>query len=243
MTRASRPYWPHSNPSPPEQHGTAVCAAGCTLPGRHDDDACSGVDCPGCQGAPAHTGPCCRRCERTLTAALEQAPGVYDDLAEELRRSGGAVEGHGTPSPPCIDPAVADARAQLLAVTCSWCRVLCEERNLTPPDPAIGLVCVRLLVHADWLVAQPWADEAIDEIVTAFRTARWLVQPSGRRRFPVAPCTVTGCAGTLIALVADTDSLLPSELVCNADDDHRWSSDRWVRLGRTIHVEDVVDAR
>jgi hypothetical protein len=80
--------------------------------------------------------------------------------------------------------------------------------------------------HAEWLAACDYADEASDELAGLASRAYGLAYPSGTRRVEVGPCPL--CEGTLTAIVRATDGVLPSEVVCDRDEDpHRWAADQW----------------
>jgi hypothetical protein len=52
--------------------------------------------------------------------------------------------------------------------------------------------------------------------------------------FPIGGCPHDGCAGTIKAILRRVDSLLPSSLQCDADEEHLWPADQWVALGRKL---------
>ncbi len=109
-----------------------------------------------------------------------------------------------------------------------------EDRglHLGPRNAEPAATAAFLAVHLDWLCAQPFVDEFAAEMLGLARTARALVYPSGRRTFPVGPCTeVTSCdvatrleqrcPGRLRAILHGdegtraTDRALPHSLNCS----------------------------
>jgi hypothetical protein len=113
---------------------------------------------------------------------------------------------------------------------------------------AIGAYLAK---HAEWLAAHPAADDAVTELHDlAHGEARRIAYPGGGRRFPIpgpdghARCpektavddteTLEPCPGTLWTILRRDASLLPSEVVCNHDETHRWPTSRWLKLGALI---------
>jgi hypothetical protein len=65
--------------------------------------------------------------------------------------------------------------------------------------------------------------------------------PGGTRVTEVGACPrevvddmALRCTGTLRAIVRPTETLLPSEVVCDADPEHRWDSTQWRQLDRLV---------
>lgn len=94
-----------------------------------------------------------------------------------------------------------------------------------------------------WLAAHEEAGQFATELGDLVATGRSLRQASGTRIIEVGPCpqkthhdddTVTACPGKLRALLRLEASLLPSEVHCDADEDHIWDSTQWMKLGRTM---------
>lgn len=103
---------------------------------------------------------------------------------------------------------------------------------------------------ADWLAAHQQAAEysaALGELARqAFRTAF----PTGTRFFELpglngerlmaCPETVAGeegdeaCPGNLWTIVRRDGDRLPSQIMCNHDDEHQWPSSQWLKFGRRM---------
>lgn len=111
----------------------------------------------------------CPRCYTRLRRSLADIIALWPLLPVMLEPSssgGGSATGKPGSRPPCnidvID--ITDQRSQPSQQLTSWARVIIEDRNLSPRT-LDGEQAARLLtVHLDWLAAQPFADEAADEI-------------------------------------------------------------------------------
>lgn len=156
---------------------------------------------------------------------------------------------------------VGNARHHIRNALTTWVRIVTDERGLTLPtvdvpqalspgfigpprlrryvDNRLGTLGALIARHAVWLAASPYADEVATELHDLAATGRRLAYPSGTRSFAVAPCPQVAdgspCAGQVRAVVRATDALLPSALVCDADDTHTWPASAWRQLGRAIH--------
>lgn len=216
---------------------TAVTPHQCVMPHRDDRPVRA---TPGLHLCPGH--------HRRLAEDLDALPALYDDLADRLTGTTTGTTGRvtGTTTPGLhLDPEVARVRAEIRDRLISWTRAVCEERGLLgPSDPAPHTLAAWLsgADRVDWCAGQDWADEYADDIGRLARDARGLLQPSGSRRFKVAPCpqTVQGddgqqtaCTGTIYAVLRAADSLLPSELACSTCGT-TWPAREWSTLGRHI---------
>lgn len=237
----------------------------CGEPGEHYDD-CDGTGCRGCvprQTAPGKT--LCRECTRQLGRDIPAAAALDRELLERLTGSG-AGEGGKTSNPPGSrqpDERPLWARAEIRNALAGWCRIVCEERDVaaparltllqrpegfigplpvvrTPDDSPVGMAAF-LVRHLDWLAGHDAADELADTFADlAHGRPRRIAYPTGVRVVKIAPCPhVVGagrCEGAIKAIVRPTDALLPTELVCDVDDTHRWSSTQWARLRRQLRA-------
>jgi hypothetical protein len=109
-----------------------------------------------------------------------------------------------------------------------------EERRLTPPQRTVGDLTRFLLGNLSWLAAHPAAPELSREVTETARIARRVADPQPLHRVPVGDCVEPGCRGSLAALVRSGGDRLSGEVVCSADDAHRWSTQDWARLGSRI---------
>lgn len=189
----------------------------------------------------------CLGCLDRLERALAELPANYADLARRLAPSGGKggpqVTGTRERALP-IDPTVADHREHIARTLVSWALMVAEERGIHPPthnDPDV--TAPWLLVHLRWACAQPWIDDYAAELAALRGRAMALLYPNGRRRVAVGLCIEEGCEGALVATVAPTDDLLPSEIACTMEESHVWTPGRWPELGRRLHGAAGFDAR
>lgn len=130
-----------------------------------------------------------------------------------------------------------------------------ERRNPVGGGPGRGEPSCRVLgayvaKHAGpdgayWLAAHRGVAGEVSEELDELRRRAWSVAyPTGTRVVEVGPCprnvdnedgyTYTHCSGTLRAIVRPADQMLPSEVVCDADPEHRWSSSEWRQLDRLV---------
>jgi len=208
----------------------------CRIPGRHGED-CEGGDCRGCQRARAADGLrlCTRDTERIGQDAIAAAE-LYDELA--LRLAGGSGSGEpvsGTSDTTRLpNPAAVEARATVRHVLVGWCRLISEERGFLLPPDTVEAMAAYIMVSATWLAATDYAAEVADELRDLRRQAWRVAYPSGARVIEIAPCPQPGCGGTVKAIVRPKDSLLPSELVCDACEEHRWPAGQWHSFRRAV---------
>lgn len=207
----------------------------------------------------------CVICRMRLVDNLRDLPRLYDELALRLASVGGGgepVSGNAREPGLNLSGPVADHRDLMRHTVASWCRVVVEDRGVTPPGgrwvlrglpPGVegplarvwmpgtddlSILAPWLVTHGDWLAHREFAADVHGEVWDLRRRAWSLAYPSGRKRYEVAACpeTVDGqrCGGTLWATIAQVDSLLPSALVCDASEEHVWSAEQWMTLGRKI---------
>ena len=112
----------------------------------------------------------CERCLARLRTDLAAIVSLWGLLAEMVTPgnggSSGAAAGKPGSRPPCsldiLD--ITDPRGAVCQQIGGWARMVIEERQLAAA-PADAEQAARLLtIHADWVAAQPWADEACAEI-------------------------------------------------------------------------------
>lgn len=119
----------------------------------------------------------CHRCRRNLGRHLGTIAGLWPLLTVMAQPSGGTSGGPGGKPgsrPPCrldvLD--ITDPRGTIAQQLTSWARVVIEDRQLSPRS-LDGEQAARLLaIHADWIAAQPFADELLGEIRTCAHDIR-----------------------------------------------------------------------
>lgn len=181
----------------------------------------------------------CRACHDSLVTALEKLPGLYRECGRLLagsdrprdRTSGGPLPG--LP----FNAAAADARDSILRVLASWSGLVVEQRHVTAPRRTVGALAGFLGRHVDWVAAQSIACDVTDEVAELVRSARRVAYPRPLRRVPVGACVEVGCGGGLFAVVDPDEALLPSEICCDTDPQHRWPAHRWTQLRRSMSTE------
>lgn len=119
------------------------------------------------------------------------------------------------------------------------------------PADTMADLATFIVRSATWLAATPYASDVSMELDELRRAAWSVAYPSGARRISPGRCPepaarpddligpMSPCPGALVGIMRPTDSLLPSELICSADPEHRWTSGEWRALGRRIDPEAV----
>lgn len=224
----------------------------CRVPGRQHRDGCDGEQCT-CLRAQAADGlKLCRHHTDRIGSDAQDLAQLYDELA--LRLLGGTGMGErvgGTPDDTRVpNPAAVEVRTEIRHVLVAWCRLVAEERGFALPADDVEAMGAYVARSATWLAATEYADEVAGEL-GALRSRAWgVAYPSGTRTIEIAPCpmlilieapddpnwvpTLVRCGGTVRAVLRRTDALLPSELVCDADDGHRWGAAQWHAFGRAV---------
>lgn len=179
-------------------------------------------------------------------ANLARIPLAYAAAVQELgRRSGSGPKVTGTRTPPLpFDVDVSDTLASVHAVLASWTLLALEEHpdGLHAPASTTPALAGFLATHADWCLAQSWADDLVAEVASEHARLRRVIQPTTRRRVTLGTCpTVLAdtsvCGGLLdavIDLVGDDEQGI--ELGC----EHcgaTWPADTWRTLARTLRGE------
>lgn len=133
----------------------------------------------------------------------------------------------------------------------AWSGVVTQGRDVTPPPFRPADMARFLARHTDWICAQDWIpdlwadllDDPAAEITperdwrALAQQARTLLQPAGRRRSGLGECP--NCGGLLVALIRDTDDLLPGKVWCERCG-AQWAPDAWHRLGKRIRAKETA---
>lgn len=171
---------------------------------RHDPD------CRGCM--PASSAPGARVCLACVDRAYGVLSGVdgsetgdpdrpsivelYDECAEPARAaSGPRVRGGSTEARLALADAPRWSREWTHGVLLQWCRILAEPapsgRSLTAParDNTVKALVVRLLAHADWILAHPeHADQFVHDLRAIYRDALATARPQGPAGITLGAC-------------------------------------------------------
>lgn len=217
---------------------TRACPRGCTL--DQHAPACSDTACSGCLPRSCTPGRwLCSSCLTRLRRDLDRLPRLYDELEWMLHRHtpglGHRVSGGETPL--YVAEPVVEWRHQIAYDARWWAVKTAGSRRVhPPPNVAVRASCRFLAVHADWATTQPWAHALAEVMAGLAGRAYRLAYPNGRRRVPVGGCRCLedGCTGTLTALIAPLDDLLPAVIQCGDNPEHVWPSSDWLKLGRRL---------
>lgn len=139
----------------------------------------------------------CGACAAELRRALESVPDLAQELETTLTRqtsSGGAGSGSETPLP--YDPRATEAGDVLRSALVGWVRALQEEHAEGWPADTLPDMSAWLLERHQRLVGHAAAEEAVEEITTAVRAARRVIDRAPDSVF-AGPCP--GCSSALYA--------------------------------------------
>lgn len=223
-----------------------LCSATCRIPNRHRDGCAT--DCLGClPGRAADGARICQFHTERLAADATGSAELYDELAYSVMPSGGTSSqpiGRSSDGPPAPRDKVVEIRTEIRHVLASWCRLIGEERGIQLPADEVSAMGAYVAKHATWLAAHGAAGEVSDELGSLRRRAWSIAYPNGTKVVEVGPCPRSvlidegverDCSGTLRAIMRPRDEgLLPSEVVCDVDPEHRWASSEWRQLDRLV---------
>ncbi len=219
------------------------------------DETESYCPCPHADERPRHSSResvLCQGHVARLQRTLEEL-GRFDAEADQAsydskvaRHDGAPLTGTGERPMP-IDPRIADLRVDARDILTAWCRLVAEERHLSPPRVRLTALCAFLERNLAWVVGQDWIDEFAAETFDLGSKAHGILRPSGNRQFPVGECveTVDGerCPGTMWALLTPSDSnfMAAAELVCDQCECRVHSAD-WVQYGHRLKKMEAGEA-
>ncbi|MFH7597486.1 hypothetical protein WDV06_20630 [Streptomyces racemochromogenes] len=198
----------------------------------------------------AEGGRLCRPCREHLDAGLAELVHLYEECGRMLagaapgslreRTTGGELPG--LP----FNGAAADVRARMVSVLGSWSGLVAQERGFAPPPRTVAALSAFLRRNGDWLVAHPAAAEATEEIARLVRAGRRAAFPDPTRSIRLGTCPEPGCSGSLTVAVRgadrDTGRDAGRAVVCDADPAHRWTSDQWSGLSRSMEADERTAA-
>lgn len=230
------------------KHQPLCTAARCAAQGRHLTD-CTDEHCRGCLPWQAADGRylCeihARRIgEDALTIALR-----YADLGRVLTSTGSAlgdiVSGSKKETGMQLNDRAAEMRMIIKHRLVALARMISEDRGFALPEDRVPALARYVAANAPWLAAHPAAGDFSEELADAASDGFRIAYPTGARRYqlrdpenhPVG-CKETveddqPCPGTLWTVLRRTDSLLPSELVCDHDQEHYVPAEKWMSFGK-----------
>ncbi|NLU68569.1 hypothetical protein [Streptomyces sp. HNM0574] len=175
-----------------------------------------------------------------MAAEIRELPRLYGACEQIL----GGGKGHEVPSSTPRGPATgmpfnnaaSEVRSAILSTLGSWSALVAEERRMPRPRRTVRDLAAHLERHHDWLCRHPAAGELSEEVSRLARWAFRVADPDPQRRIPVGTCVEVGCRGAMAAFVRPDAPGSMAEIRCDADPDHRWAGDEWMRLGhRMLH--------
>ncbi|MEU3408800.1 hypothetical protein ABZ766_33305 [Streptomyces sp. NPDC006670] len=186
----------------------------------------------------AATGRLCRPCREHLDAGLAELAHLYEECGRMLagaapgslreRTTGGDLPG--LP----FNGAAADVRARMVSVLGSWSGLVAQERGFASPPRHVAALTAFLRRNGDWLAAHPAAAEATEEVARLVRAGRRAAFPEPARSIRLGACPEAGCSGSLTVAVRHSGDDSGQPVVCDAAPAHRWTSDQWSELSRTM---------
>lgn len=220
-----------------------LCVAeDCRAPGQHA--GCTDERCPGCvpRMAADKVWLCLWHMEHLRVDAIEAAR-LHGELALVLAGGGGGgprVSGGTVDKSLNLNVLAAEVRATIRATLVAWARLISEERGFALPENRITAIGAYVARDPEWLASREVdiARSAARELAELVQIARPVAYPGGTRRFRVAGCPE--CGGDLMAVLRREDSLVPQEVVCAENPEHRWDRLRWLALGAAT-VRPVAD--
>ncbi|MEV0259694.1 hypothetical protein AB0H82_36285 [Streptomyces sp. NPDC050732] len=93
-----------------------------------------------------------------------------------------------------------DARSNIVAILESWAGYVAEELGTTPPTRSVPHLACFLLLHLEWLTAQPPAPDFAEEIHGLHVELLRVIEPDRGDGDPLTrQCVVDSCTGTIVA--------------------------------------------
>jgi hypothetical protein len=181
-----------------------------------------------------------------LTDALAAIARWYPATADPPRIQVSQTQfAYGSKPPLAAD--VLSLRAETIDALTKWATLVQQERDLHTFIAASDVPALTsfLAAHASWLAGcgdeGRYAAHELGHI--AYRLEQIVRQTMPARVKRIAPCPEPGCTGILEAVVRKDEDLLPSNVYCSVDRDHRWDPHEWQALGRRtrppLHLEGV----
>jgi hypothetical protein len=147
-----------------------------------------------------------------------------------------------------------DIRTEIRHVLAATCRRISDERGIRLPADEVSAMGGYVAKHATWLAAHSVAGEVADELSSLRRRAWGIAYPNGTKVLTAGTCPLGAhvvceelpagfigppmaveMSGTLHAILRPQDEgLLPSEVVCTVNPEHRWAASEWRQLDRLV---------
>lgn len=230
------------------KHQPLCAATRCAIKGRHTTD-CTSDTCRGCLPRQAADGLyLCEIHDRVIGEDALVTALRYTDLGRILtggsQALGDIVSGTKTSVGLELNERAAEMRAIIKHRLVAIVKMISEERGLPLPADRVPDLARYIAKHSRWLAAHSAAGDISDELAETASEAFHIAHPTGARRYQLkdpdgqavkCPESVDdgeACPGSLWTILRRTDSLLPSELACDHDNDHYVPADQWMTFGR-----------
>lgn len=179
----------------------------------------------------------------------------YDEALQPARRGAGSQVKASKEPPLPIGAHILDVRMEAHKDLHYWCSFILD--NMRGADGKA--LSTRVVQTVDGMTGfiDTWAgrivgdfpddaDNLAKDANQHARALRGIIQETGVRKFPIGGCPEHAtsdmgervpCPGELRAALRKDDDLLPSEVACTVDADHKWAAREWMQLGRRIITE------
>ncbi|MFF1381916.1 hypothetical protein [Streptomyces sp. NPDC058308] len=164
--------------------------------------------------------PCVEQLERTLRTlpGLHQE-GLHHILSTSGRRNPTKVSGSRRRDH--LNISALDARNNILAILESWAGYVVEKAQVPAPGRSVPHLACFLVLHLEWLTAQPPAVEFADEVESLRVESLRAIDPEPEgQQAPVIGCVVDDCPGTINASPPAARSAAPGGVSCTSG--HSW---------------------
>ena len=185
----------------------------------------------------------CHRCITSIERDLAETPALVDLVDRHFLAAGQGASSDesrktkGNPPLPLRVEAL-DALRDLEQTLTSWSLMVAEDRDVSPPIVAEPAVLARyLLLHAAWIVEQPWSDDLQGELAASVRPLRVITGEVVPQVTLSKACPYCG----ELSLRVRPDAT--SDVVCRTDgcQDEGGEAPRWTRATWHLLLTDEVN--
>lgn len=169
----------------------------------------------------------CDPCVEKLELDLRALPGLHQEglhhvMATSRRRN--PTKMSGSRRRDHLNVSALDARSNIVAILESWAGYVADELGTTPPTRSVPHLACFLLLHLEWLTAQPPALDFAEEIRSLHVELLRVIEPDHGDGNPLTRrCVVESCTGTIVAAPQKSSSIS-----CSAG--HSWEVREWLVL-------------
>ncbi|MFD4628903.1 hypothetical protein ACFVYR_03230 [Streptomyces sp. NPDC058284] len=175
----------------------------------------------------------CDPCVGKLKRDLRALPGMHQEglhhvMAASRRRNPTKVSG--SRKRDHLNVAALDARSNILAVLESWAGYVADELGAAAPARSVPQLARFLLLHLEWLTAQPPAADFADEIEELHDELLRVIEPDHADRNPLTRrCVVDSCPGTINASPQPAATAQSGNSI-SCSSGHSWEIREWLVL-------------